>query len=101
MTSQLSAFPTKFATFLDEYHFRITEAIRKKSHHHHRRALLIDFLSKSFGIEIDEIELEKRVKAAEARGRIEASVSTSSRAIVRSVSSPRTFTALSFVSGAS
>jgi hypothetical protein len=68
----LTSFPPQFPTLLTVYHTRMAEAIRKNSHHDHRRALLVDFLRKSFDIEVDEIELERKVKAAEARGRIDA-----------------------------
>ncbi len=72
MKTALSALPSKFSSLLTAYHSQISDAIRKNSHHDHRRALLMDFLRMSFGIEVDEIELEQKVKAAEARGRIDA-----------------------------
>jgi type I restriction-modification system DNA methylase subunit len=68
----LSGVPAKFKGLLLEYHRQICEAVRRNAHHDHRRALLIDFLRKTFGIEVDEIELEKKIKVAEARGRIDA-----------------------------
>ncbi len=68
----LSGFPSKFPELLAAYFSQITDAVKKNSHHDHRRALLMDFLRKTFDIEVDEIELEKKVKAAEARGRIDA-----------------------------
>jgi hypothetical protein len=61
-----------FKGLLVEYHSLISDAVRRHAHHDHRRALLIDFLRKTFGIEVDEIELEKKIKVAEARGRIDA-----------------------------
>ena len=61
-----------FPELLDAYHTQISDAIQKGSHHDHRRALLINFLREAFDIEVDEIELEKKVKAAEVRGRIDA-----------------------------
>ena len=71
MYTTLSGFPSKFPDLLGTYYSQITDAIQKHSHHDHRRALLMDFLRKTFDIEVDEIELEKKVKAAEARGRID------------------------------
>jgi N-6 DNA Methylase len=68
----LSGLPAKFKDLLVEYHSQISEAVRRNAHHDHRRALLIDFLRNTFGIEVDEIELEKKIKVAEARGRIDA-----------------------------
>ena len=68
----LSGLPRDFTGLLTAYHAQITEAVRRSAHHDHRRALLIDFLRKTFGIEVDEIELEKKIKVAEARGRIDA-----------------------------
>lgn len=70
--TNLSGLPAKFPALLAEYYSRTSEAIRRNSHHDHRRALLMDFLRVSFGIEIDEVELELKIKAAEARGRIDA-----------------------------
>jgi hypothetical protein len=72
MTSNISGLPMNFSALLTEYYRHISEAARKHSHHDHRRALLIDFLRKSFDIEVNEIELEKKIKVAEARGRIDA-----------------------------
>jgi MmeI, N-terminal domain len=72
ITGSISGLPPEFPRFLSSYHSQITDAIRKNSHHDHRRALLMDFLRKSFGIEADEIELELKIKTAEARGRIDA-----------------------------
>src|SRR5260370_38294235 len=72
MNEHLSGLRRNFKGLLETYYSQITDAARRNAHHDHRRALLIDFLRKSFDIEIDEIELELKVKAAEARGRIDA-----------------------------
>ncbi len=72
MSTKISGVPSVFPMLLTEYYGQISDAIRKNSHHDHRRALLMDFLRKAFGIEVDEVELEKKIKAAEARGRIDA-----------------------------
>jgi hypothetical protein len=72
MATSITGLPENFSTLLTAYHSQIRDAIRKNSHHDHRRALLMDFLRKSFGIEVDEVELEKKIKVAEARGRIDA-----------------------------
>jgi hypothetical protein len=72
MATTISGLPENFANLLAAYHSQISDAIRKNSHHDHRRALLMDFLRKTFGIEVDEVELEKKIKVAEARGRIDA-----------------------------
>ncbi|HET9283646.1 MAG TPA: N-6 DNA methylase [Candidatus Angelobacter sp.] len=72
ITPSLTGFPSKFPELLTTYFAQISDAIKRNAHHDHRRALLIDFLRKSFDIEVDEIELEKKIKAAEARGRIDA-----------------------------
>ncbi len=68
----LSGLPANFKGLLIAYHAQISDAIRRNAHHDHRRALLIEFLRKTFDIEIDEIELELKIKVAEARGRIDA-----------------------------
>lgn len=70
--ARLNSFPDQFPELLVAYCAQIADAIEKESHHDHRGALLIDFLRKAFDIEVDEIELEKKVKAAEARGLIDA-----------------------------
>lgn len=72
MSTTVTGLPENFSNLLVAYHSQISDAIRKHSHHDHRRALLMDFLRKSFGIEVDEVELEKKIKVAEARGRIDA-----------------------------
>lgn len=72
MATTISGLPETFANLLAAYHSQISDAIRKNSHHDHRRALLMDFLRKAFSIEVDEVELEKKIKVAEARGRIDA-----------------------------
>jgi hypothetical protein len=72
MSDNLSGLPINFKSLLEAYYAQITDAARRNAHHDHRRALLIDFLRKSFDIEIDEVELELKIKAAEARGRIDA-----------------------------
>jgi hypothetical protein len=61
-----------FKERLAGYFAQIGDAIRRNAHHDHRRALLIEFLRNTFGIDIDEIELELRVRAPEARGRVDA-----------------------------
>jgi hypothetical protein len=72
MSTTITGLPENFSNLLAAYHSQISDAIRKHSHHDHRRALLMDFLRKSFGIEVDEVELEKKIMVAEARGRIDA-----------------------------
>ena len=71
-TELLSGLPAGFEELTLSYYEQISAAIKRNAHHDHRRALLIDFLRRAFGIDIDEIELELKVKAAEARGRIDA-----------------------------
>jgi hypothetical protein len=68
----LSGLPGSFPELAIAYHSQITDAVRRNAHHDQRRALLVEFLRKAFGIEIDEIELEKKIRVAEARGRIDA-----------------------------
>ncbi len=72
MTELLTGLPKTFNDRLAAYYSQISDAVRRNAHHDHRRALLIEFLRKTFSIEVDEIELELKVKAAEARGRIDA-----------------------------
>lgn len=72
MSDLLPGLPKAFKDRLAAYFAQISDAIRRNAHHDQRRALLIEFLRNTFGIEIDEVELELKVKAAEARGRIDA-----------------------------
>jgi hypothetical protein len=72
MSELLAGIPKNFTELLLKYYSQISDAIRRNAHHDHRRALLMEFLRTTFGIEIDEIELELKIKAAEARGRIDA-----------------------------
>src|SRR5437660_560479 len=68
----ISGLPKDFKAILVSYYAQITDAIRRNAHHDQRRAFLIEFLRQTFGIEVDEIEIEKKIKVAEARGRIDA-----------------------------
>jgi hypothetical protein len=72
MNTVISGIPANFTPLLEKYCADIAAAIENGRHHDHRRALLMDFLRNAFGIQIDEIELELRIKADEARGRIDA-----------------------------
>ncbi len=72
LTHSIAPLPERFGEYLEEYSTQAQNAARQGKHHDYRRALLMDFLRKAFGIEVDEIELEHRVKAASARGRIDA-----------------------------
>lgn len=53
------------------YRKRSVEAAAQNLHHDQRRAYLLDLLREGFGIEVEEVELERNVKVAEARGRID------------------------------
>jgi hypothetical protein len=64
--------PDRFTEYLQDYCHQAFDAIKEEKHHDQRRALLMDFLRKAFGIEVTEIDLEHKVKAASARGRIDA-----------------------------
>jgi type I restriction-modification system DNA methylase subunit len=64
--------PERFGEYLDNYCEQALAAIKERKHHDQRRALLMDFLQKAFGIEVTEVDLEHKVKAASARGRIDA-----------------------------
>jgi hypothetical protein len=64
--------PPRFAEFLQDYCEQASNAIREEKHHDQRRALLMDFIRKAFEIEVSEIDLEHKVRAASARGRIDA-----------------------------
>jgi hypothetical protein len=53
------------------YRARIEDAIERGLHHDQRRAYLIDLLREGFGIDVEEVELERNVRVAGARGRID------------------------------
>jgi hypothetical protein len=72
MNTVISGIPAKFPTLLEKYCNDINKAIEEAKHHDYRRGLLMDFIRNAFGIQVDEIELELKIKADEARGRIDA-----------------------------
>src|SRR4051794_33854534 len=63
-------FPPLFRDQLASYYEQATAAARK--HHDTRRHLLLNFLRESFNVDPVEIELERKVKVGELRGRIDA-----------------------------
>lgn len=72
MNTVISGIPADFTPLLEKYCNDINKAIEGKKHHDYRRGLLMDFIRNAFGIQVDEIELELKIKADEARGRIDA-----------------------------
>ena len=72
LTHSITSLPDRFSEYLQDYCNQASAAIKDEKHHDQRRALLMDFLRKAFGIEVTEIDLEHKVKAASARGRIDA-----------------------------
>jgi len=63
---------TEFASQFQQYLNRIEEAKLAKAHHDQLRSIFIGFLSRTFGVDYEEFELEKGVKAAKVRGFIDA-----------------------------
>lgn len=61
----------KFADALAAYCAQ-TSNYNQSTHHDQRRSLLMNFLREGFGIEATEVELERKIKADEVRGRIDA-----------------------------
>ncbi|MGH9352851.1 MAG: N-6 DNA methylase [Terriglobia bacterium] len=72
LTHTIVPLSDRFAEYLQDYCEQARAAIKANKHHDQRRALLMDFLRKAFGIQVEEVDLEHKVKAAEARGRIDA-----------------------------
>ncbi|MGA9392139.1 MAG: N-6 DNA methylase [Candidatus Sulfotelmatobacter sp.] len=72
LTDPITPLPEVFPKHLQDYCDHAAAAIKDNKHHDQRRALLMDFLRKAFEIEVVEIDLEHKVKAASARGRIDA-----------------------------
>lgn len=62
----------EFESQFQQYLNRITEAKLAKAHHDQLRSIFIGFLSRAFGIDYEEFELEKGVKVARVRGFIDA-----------------------------
>ena len=63
---------TEFESQFQQYLSRIEEAKLAKAHHDQLRSIFIGFLSRTFGVDYEEFELEKGVKAAKVRGFIDA-----------------------------
>lgn len=72
MLKSVFPFISEFPRYLTDYIEQATEAIKKKKHHDYRRHLFVNFLRLGFEIDPVEIEIEKKIKVAEVRGRIDA-----------------------------
>jgi hypothetical protein len=72
LSSSIVPIPDRFVEHLQDYCEQAKDAIKRNKHHDQRRALFMDFLRKAFDVQVDEVELEHKVKAASARGRIDA-----------------------------
>ena len=62
----------QFKEEFNNYLRNIEEARAKKLHHDNRRALFMDFISRSFNVPCEEVELEKNVKGSSVSGFIDA-----------------------------
>jgi methylase of polypeptide subunit release factors len=72
LLNKLVPYSPDFPDALREYCEKAADAIRENKHHDHRRHLFISFLGRGLGIKVDEIELERKIKAGSVRGRIDA-----------------------------
>lgn len=63
---------TEFEPQFHQYINRIEEAKMAKAHHDQLRSIFIGFLHRSFGVDYEEFELEKGIRAAKVRGFIDA-----------------------------
>jgi len=63
---------TEFESQFRQYLSHIEEAKLAKAHHDQLRSIFIGFLSRTFGVDYEEFELEKGVRAAKLRGFIDA-----------------------------
>jgi len=72
LLNKLVPYPPDFPEALSEYCEKAADAIRENKHHDHRRHLFISFLGRGLAIKVDEIELERKIKAGSVRGRIDA-----------------------------
>lgn len=72
LTQPIVPLPKNFAEYLQSYCEQMSAAVKNQKHHDYRRALLVDFLRKGFEIEVSEVDLEHKVKAASVKGLIDA-----------------------------
>ena len=72
LTNAIFDLPDGFSESLETYCDQARAAIEARKHHDQRRALFMNFLRKTFGIEVEDIELEDKVTGAIARGLIDA-----------------------------
>lgn len=72
MLTNVLPYRPEFPQTLAGYCEQIQGVIKRGGHHDQRRALLLNFLREAFGIESAEVELERKIKAAEVSGRIDA-----------------------------
>ena len=72
MLKNILPYDKNFPQYLTEYIEQIKDAISKKQHHDQRRQLFVNFLRLGFDIDPVDVELEKKLKAAEVRGNIDA-----------------------------
>lgn len=72
VTEDIAPYSDKFVPALESYCEQIRAAVSKGAHHDQRRHLFVNFLREGFGIAVDEIELEHKIKANSVRGRIDA-----------------------------
>jgi SAM-dependent methyltransferase len=72
LRSEIYGMPPEFGEHLKEYCSQMRAAIRANKHHDHRLNLLLNFLRQAFSVEVQEIELSRKVKAGSVRGRIDA-----------------------------
>ena len=72
MNKEVLPYSESFSEALKSYGEQMAVAIKKNAHHDQRRNLLLNFLRAGMGIESTEVELERKIKAAEVRGRIDA-----------------------------
>ncbi|HEV2386797.1 MAG TPA: N-6 DNA methylase [Candidatus Acidoferrales bacterium] len=72
LTQPVVPLPKDFPERLQSYCEQMSAAREDGKHHDYRRALFMEFLRGSFGVEVSEVDLEHKVRAASARGFIDA-----------------------------
>jgi hypothetical protein len=72
LTQTIIPLPKDFSENLHSDCEQMSAAIRDRKHHDFRRPVLMDFLRKGFGIEVNEIDLEHKIQGASAQGRRDA-----------------------------
>ncbi|MDZ4723755.1 MAG: N-6 DNA methylase [candidate division Zixibacteria bacterium] len=71
-SSRILPYKANYPDVLSEYVAEIKQAIRQGKHHDQRREFLLNYLRLAYGVEVNEIEIEQKIKVANVKGFIDA-----------------------------